>query len=84
VEDISRDGKPIFRGFLQGEYVFDAKFIPFDSTADDGGQYEVVTAQVGPYSINIVNPEYNKWQKVWMVARGEGRLKDRRDLEMYG
>lgn len=84
VEDIDRNGKQIFRGMQNGKWVFDAKFFPFETLADDGNPYEIVTAQIGPYVVNIVNPEYNKWQKAWMFFRGEGRLKDRRDLEMYG
>lgn len=82
-EDVSRDGRPIFRGMSGGEWIFDAKFVPFDSLADDNRPYEIMTAQVGPYNVNIISPEYNRWQKVWMLFKGEGRTKDFRDLQVY-
>lgn len=85
LENTDRTGRPIIRMVLEGDkkWVGDIKFVSREDLADDGLPHRVQTNYVGQWVIPTHDPEFNQWQKAWMISKGESREKDFKDLEVY-
>jgi hypothetical protein len=84
LENLDRSGKPIVRMVGTDErWMGDIKFVSKGDLAEDGLPHRVQTNHIGQWVIPTHDPEYNQWQKNWMISKGEDRQKDWRDLERY-
>jgi len=85
IENTDRNGNPIIRMSTPDarRWIGDIKFVSKGDLAEDGLPHRVHTNYIGQWVIPTHDPEYNQWQKNWMISKGEDRGKDRRDLERY-
>lgn len=84
LENLDRTGRPIIRMVGSDErWMGDIKFVSKGDLADDGLPHRVVTNHIGQWVIPTHDPEFNYWQKSWMISKEEARGKDFRDLERY-
>ena len=65
------------------KWVGDIKFASRGDLAEDGYPHRVQTNYIGQWVIPTHDPEYNEWQKAWMISKGDARDKDFKDLEVY-
>jgi len=85
LEDEDRGGFRCFRMVGEDEkWLGEIKFVVKGEIADDGLPHRVITNYIEQWVIPTHDPDFNRWQKEWMLDKGEARGgKELRDLQRY-